>query len=71
MKIEKIISQHRRDFEAMYVCEHCGHSEEGSGYDDAYFHKEVIPSMSCKKCKLKSGDNYTPKKTKYLEGEVV
>ena len=24
MKIEKIVSQSRRDFRAIYVCEHCG-----------------------------------------------
>ena len=24
MKIEKIIHQHRRDFRAIYKCEHCG-----------------------------------------------
>ena len=43
MHIKKIVSQNRRDFIAIYECEHCGHTSEGSGYDDAHFHKNVIP----------------------------
>lgn len=31
MKIKKITSQHRRDFQAIYVCEHCGDEHTGSG----------------------------------------
>ena len=31
-------------------CEHCGYSHEGSGYDDANFHYNVIPNMKCKEC---------------------
>ena len=27
MKIQKIIDQHRRDFNAVYECEYCGHTE--------------------------------------------
>lgn len=38
MKIKKIISQHRRDFQAVYECEHCGYTVESYGYDDEYFH---------------------------------
>lgn len=44
MRIKKIISQNRRDFQAVYECEHCGHTEKGYGYDDEYFHREVIPN---------------------------
>ena len=47
MKIKEITSQSRRDFYAVYECDHCGHTEEGRGYDDAYFHKSVIPNMPC------------------------
>ena len=43
MHVKKIISQHRRDFTADYECEHCGHVTRDRGYDDAYFHKEVVP----------------------------
>ena len=72
MKIKKIISQHRRDFWADYECEHCGFVDENqSGYDDAYFHREVIPNKGCPKCKKKAGDNYRPLATKYSEGLQV
>jgi len=71
MKIKTIISQHRRDFTAIYVCEHCGEEEENSGYDDAYFHKDVIPDMACGKCGKKAGENYRPLTTKYSEGFQV
>lgn len=50
MKIKKMLSQHRRDFRAIYVCESCNHEVESYGYDDAYFHSEVIPNMVCKAC---------------------
>lgn len=43
MKIKTIESQHRRDFYAIYECEHCGHEHKGSGYDDANFHQNVVP----------------------------
>ncbi len=39
MRIKKIISQDRRDFTAIYECEHCGFTYEGNGYDDSYFHR--------------------------------
>jgi len=47
MKIKEIVSQHRRDFRAIYVCEHCGYEMEDSGYDDAFFHTKVIPDKVC------------------------
>ena len=50
MKIKKFISQHRRDFTAIFICEHCNHEEKKSGYDDEYFHSSVIPKMKCEKC---------------------
>jgi primosomal protein N' len=50
MKIQSITSQHRRDFTAVYLCEDCGHSHKASGYDDDYFHNEVVPQMKCKAC---------------------
>lgn len=56
MKIKQIISQHRRDFTAIYECQHCGHEERGSGYDDAYFHTQVIPGMKCSKCGKTGGE---------------
>ena len=71
MKIKKITSQHRRDFSAVYECEHCGAESEGSGYDDAYFHETVIPMMECQKCGKKADETYRPLTTKYAAHEVV
>lgn len=68
MKIKQILSQSRRDFKAIYECEHCGHTEEGSGYDDQYFHEQVIPNMTCPKCEKKAPEDYRPLTTKYPEG---
>lgn len=41
MYIEKMISQYRRDFRAIYKCENCGFEEKGRGYDDRNFHDNV------------------------------
>jgi len=68
MKIKEIIWQNRRDFRAIYVCEHCGHEEEGRGYDDRNFHENVIPKMICPECGKIAPDNYRPLATKYPEG---
>lgn len=45
MRIKEIISQHRRDFKAIFECEHCGYTETKSGYDDANYHQNVIPIL--------------------------
>ena len=71
MKIKKITSQHRRDFQAIYECEHCGETKESSGYDDSYFHQCVIPGMKCGKCGLTAGDDYRPLATKYASDVVI
>ena len=71
MKIQSIVSQSRRDFTAIYECEHCGHTEKGYGYDDANFHQNVIPSMKCKKCNKFAPDDYRALTTKYPEGYQV
>ncbi len=68
MKIKTIISQHRRDFTAIYECEHCGYTERGSGYDDANFHQNVIPKMTCKMCSKAADESYRPLAAKYEEG---
>ena len=64
MKIKKILSQSRRDFMAIYECEHCHYEEKGSGYDDSYFHAEVIPAMKCSKCGAVAPKEYRPLTTK-------
>lgn len=71
MKIKTIKSQSRRDFVAIYECEHCGNTHEGSGYDDSYFHQNVIPNMICEKCGKKVGEDYRPLTTKYPEGYQI
>ena len=71
MKIKEITSQHRRDFKAVYVCEHCDAEESKSGYDDANFHQNVIPAMPCGSCGKTAGDNYRPLSTKYPEGKTI
>lgn len=71
MRIKEIKSQYRRDFTAIYECEHCGHTSKGYGYDDENFHKNVIPKMTCEKCGEKADDNYRPLTTKYPDGVEV
>jgi transcription elongation factor Elf1 len=71
MKIKSIISQDRRDFTAIYECEHCGETKKGYGYDDANFHSNVIPEMKCEKCGKKAASDYRPLTTKYPEGMQV
>lgn len=71
MKIKRIVDQHRRDFTAIYECEHCHHEKRGSGYDDAHFHQNVIPKMKCEKCEKTAGDDYRPLATKYPASAVV
>lgn len=71
MRIKEIISQHRRDFEVIFECEHCGHTETKNGYDDANYHQNVIPTMKCPECGKVAGENYRPLTTKYPEGMQV
>lgn len=71
MKIKRILSQNRRDFRAIYECEHCGQTHEGSGYDDSHFHRTVVPGMECKACGEKAPADFRPLSTKYSPGEVV
>lgn len=71
MKIKEIVSQSRRDFTAIYECEHCAHTHKASGYDDSNFHKNVIPTMPCPECKQTASDTYRPLATKYPEGFQV
>lgn len=68
MKIKKITSQTRRDFWAVYECEHCGHEHKAGGYDDDHFHQRVIPDMACPSCGKKAPADARPLATKYPEG---
>ena len=72
MHINKITSQHRRDFWAIYQCEHCDYkTSEQSGYDDTNFHKNVIPAMECPACGKVADENYRPLETKYPDSKTV
>lgn len=71
MKIKEITTQLRRDFEAIYICEHCNHEHTTSGYDDDYFHAHVIPDMVCPKCNKKAPTNYRPLTTKHAAHIVI
>jgi len=71
MKIQTITSQHRRDFTAVYECEHCGHTIVAIGYDDDNFHKNVIPAMNCSKCGEQAPATYRALTTKYPAHKVV
>jgi len=71
MKIKTILRQHRRDFYAIYVCEHCAHEYQSSGYDDDNFHRNVIPSFRCPKCDKTSAPDYNPLTPRYPEGMQI
>jgi len=71
MKIQRIESQSRRDFYAIYECECCGYTKRGSGYDDDNFHRNVIPQMKCPKCGRVAPTDYRPLGTKYPAHAVV
>lgn len=71
MRIKEILSQNRRDFRAIYECEHCGQCSSGHGYDDAYFHQNVIPAMQCSACEKTAPDTYRPLATLHPEHVTV
>ncbi len=71
MHIKEVTSRNRRDFHAVYECEHCEFTREGSGYDDANFHQNVIPTMNCPKCGLTASENYEPRATTYPDGQMI
>jgi hypothetical protein len=71
MKIKTIVWQNRRDFRAIYSCEHCGKEEAKGGYDDDNFHRNVIPKIPCKFCGKTSPEDYRPLGTKYPEGMQI
>jgi len=71
MRIKTILSQNRRDFYAIYECEHCNYSYKDSGYDDSNFHQNVIPQIKCPKCGKIASDTYRPLTTKYDDSVVI
>lgn len=71
MKIKEIVHQNRRDFKAVFECEHCGHTYEDWGYDDTNYHQNVLPKKVCPGCGKTSPNNYRPLATRYPDGMVV
>lgn len=76
MIIKEKLRQSRRDFWAIYQCEHCNYETgEESGYDDSYFHNEVIPNRECPECgessNSKRSDKTVIKKTKYPDHVTI
>jgi len=75
VRILQITSQIRRDFSAILICEGCGSQQVlGSGYDDRYYHDNVIPNIKCKVCgksRNTLGIKLSPTPTKYFEFDVV
>ena len=71
MKIKEILWQSRRDFGATFECENCSFIHEARGYDDAFFHNNVIPKMECPECGKKAPESYRPLATKYPEGMQI
>lgn len=72
MKIQQILSQHRRDFTATLVCENCNNIQKlSSGYDDDFYHNNVIPAIKCDACGECSPEDYRPLSTKYEDWETV
>lgn len=58
MKLIEKTHQHRRDFSGILQCEGCNHKQKlNSGYDDTFYHKEVIPKkIKCDNCNKTSQD---------------
>lgn len=55
----------------LYECDHCGHQEEGSGYDDQHFHQNVVPIMRCKECGKKAKPDTRKMAPKYSQNQTV
>jgi len=71
MRILYIITQHRRDFTAQAVCEHCEHEQKIHGYDDDNYHRNVVPTIKCDACGKGAPFGARPFGTKYPEGKDV
>ena len=51
----EITSEHGRDFSATLVCEHCKATQPlMAGYNDTFFHTQVVPSIKCRTCGVDS-----------------
>jgi hypothetical protein len=71
MHIIEFLNQTRRDFRALFECEHCKYIVTLNGYDDGYFHQKVIPEMKCEKCGKCAGEDYIGLETRYPDGQQL
>ena len=72
MKIKTILSQNRRDFTATLECESLKHEQKlTSGYDDAHYHKNVIPTIACSSCGAVAPDSFRALAPKHDAGAVI
>jgi len=72
MFIKEMLTQNRRDFTATLECEHCSNTQHLiGGYDDSFYHSDVLPKIKCKKCEKPAGEGYEPKETRYPDGFQV
>jgi len=72
MLLQEKIWQNRFDFRGIYACEFCGSTqEEGSCYDDDYFHNTVTPTkIRCQACGLTTAEG-KDKETNFQKVELV
>jgi len=64
MKIKAITSQIRNDLYGVLVCEHCGEEEKLiGGYDDDFWHNQVLPKRYCQHCEKNRAGDLRPKPT--------
>lgn len=70
MKIKEITSQNRRDIYGILVCQHCGHEQKFTGYDDHFWRNERVPTINCHSCR-KTGRDALPVEPKYPKDQVV
>lgn len=54
MKIIKYLWKKQNDFYALFECEKCNARFKASGYDDSFFHSEVVPNVVCPNCDISS-----------------
>ena len=50
MIIKTINNQLRNDLYGQLECESCGAEEKFVGYNDSYWHAQVLPARKCKSC---------------------
>ena len=50
MKIQKILSQNKKELECIFRCEFCGHMKQDKAFDDEEYLNRVLPTLPCPKC---------------------